>query len=194
MATAATTLWSVGVVRTYVGITGGDTSKDSILERIANGVTAFIERDTRRKFVTRSKTEIRDGDGGKCLFLYEYPVVSITSINIVRTPEGVEELIPPANYTQNLEQGKLYFHQDRLNRGCGNLTIVYSHGYGAQDAATLPADIVEAGLQLCKLLFTQETVGAAGQAQVTIGAHTISINPSWPKEIRDTIEHWRRPY
>ena len=195
MATHATCLWTTATVRAHVGITdAGDTTKDAILERIANGVTAFMERYTRRMFVTRSRTETRDGDGSKILFLDYFPVTALTSVKIVRSPEGTQETVAASSYTQNLDIGKVYLHSDVLNKGVGNVEVVYSTGYGAQGATTLPLDINEIGLQLVKMLFTEETVGAAGQSSITIGAHTISINPSWPKQIKDTLEHWRRAY
>lgn len=195
MATLATTLWTVATVRTYVGITDADTSKDTALERIANGVTAFIERHTRRLFVTRSVTESRDGDGSKILYLYNYPLTAFTSLKVLRSPtDSAMETVATADYEVNLKTGKVWLHADRLTRGVGNVEAVYSTGYGAQGATTLPPDIVDIGLQLCKMQFVEETIGAAGQASITIGAHTISINPSWPKQIKDTLDNWRRPY
>lgn len=209
LTTGATTLWSLGVVREWMGISdAGDNSQDAALVRLADWVSAGIERYTRRKFVTRAIVEVRDGDGGgsvfnreysaggKVLFLREFPVGAFTSLTIRRSPtdpDSMIETVSSAYYNVNLATGKVWLHSDRLSYGVGNVTATYTAGYGAKDAATLPQDIVGAGLELVKLLYTEKTQGSIAATAINVGAHTFMIKPDWPKQIKMTLDDWRRP-
>jgi len=196
MATAATTLWKLETVQTWVGITDvADQSANPVLEALANATTEMIERETRRKFVTRTLTEVQDGDGSQRLFLRYYPVTVFTSLKVRRSPTDTAfETVAAVDYQVNLEQGKVWLHSDRLNRGVANVEAIYSVGYGAQGAATLPQDIVVMGLELVKLLYQEKTTGSIGASSISIGSNTFMIKPDWPKQIKQTLDNWRRPY
>lgn len=193
IATKSTTLWSLATVKSWLKVTEND--HDQLIINLADAATEFIERDTRRYFVTRTVTEERNGDGSRILFLYHYPVLSLTSITMLRWPtDATTEVMDVTDYVFNATTGKVWSHSDYFNRGVGNITIVYSTGYGAQDANTLPSDIMVAGLELVKLLFLEQTTGIIGVQSINIGSNSFMLRPEWPKQIKDTIERWRRPF
>lgn len=196
MAVAAITLWTLATVRAWVGITDvTDVSQDAVLEDVADAVTVFIERYTRRKFVTRTVTEVQDGDGSKVLFLRELPVTVFTSLKVRRSPTDANfETIATTDYRVSLDMSKVWLHSDRLNKGVANVEAVYSHGYGAQGNAALPQDIVVMGLELVKLIHVEKTQGSIGASSINIGGASFLIKPEWPKQIKQTLDDWRRPY
>ena len=174
--------------------TGPETSEDVVLSRLADGATALIERYTRRKFVTRTLTEIRDGDGSKLLWLREIPVVTFTSLTVLRSPtDATAETVSADDYEVNKAIGKVWLHSDQLNKGVGNVTAVYTAGLGTQDAAALPQDVMAAGLELVKLLYTEKDAGMVAAQSINIGPHTFMLRPEWPKQIKQTLDDWRRP-
>lgn len=192
--TKATTLWSLSAVKHAVGMTDqADQTQDRGLIEIANGVSQMIERVTKRRYVTREYTEVRDGDGSRVLMLDNFPVVALTSIAILRSPtDASPETVTASYYVVNLKTGKIHFHSDKLSKGVGNVTVVYTAGYGVQDADTLPADIYSVGLDIVKLMWNERTQGVVGASSVSIGNHSYIIKPEWPKQIKQVLDSWAR--
>lgn len=182
-------------MRSWVGITdAGDTSQDAVLERIADAVSEFIERYTRRKFVTRAVTEYHDGDGSRKLFLKFYPVTTFTSLKIRRSPTDTNlETVSTNDYRCDNDRGIVHVHSDVLTYGVNNVEAVYSVGYGAQDANTLPSDVVLAGLDLIKVIYNEKAHGAQNVQSFSLGNSNFLLKPNWPQHIKDTLDAWRRP-
>ena len=174
--------------------TGPETSEDEDLTKLADGASELIERYTRRKYVTRSVTEIRDGDGGQVLFLDHYPVVVFTSLTVLRSPNDTVETIATTSYNVAKDRSRVWLHSDRLSKGNGNVTATYTAGYGAQGSTDLPQAIFSMGLELVKLLYQEKTQGAINAQSIDIGGQTFVIKPLWPKQILQTLNDWRRPY
>lgn len=193
VATRPTTLWSLEVVRAAVKET--DTGHDEDLVRLADGLSALLERETRRTFVTRTVTEVRSGDGGHRLYLDRRPVVAITSVAVRRYPaDEAPEVIASERYRFEPDTGLLDLWDDRLTKGVGNVTVTYQAGYGAQGAATLPADVVLAGLELLTHVWDQAKAGGLAAQTVTL-ANGASFVPRerWPLHVQRVIDAWTAP-
>ena len=187
MATAATTLWALATVKSSIG--AKTTGKDTLIEQIANGVTALIERKRRRKFVTRTLAEDRDGDGSNLIYLHELPVVTVTSVTIKRTPDGTAEVIASTDYDVHKPTGRIRLRSTTFTRGFANVSIGYDTGYGAQDALSEEvSDVYQAGLDLVKLIFDEVTTGAVAASSINIGPASFLVKPSWPKHVRAMLE------
>lgn len=194
MATATNTLFTLAQVRTWVGITdAADTSQDAVLERIADGVSAFWERETKRIFVSRTVTEIVDGNGGRKLYLRHFPVTSFTSLSVRRSPTDTSaETLDTSYYRCRLDMGVVDVHSTRLNVGVGNVTAVYVAGYGAQGAAGLPQDVFRAQLDMVKLIYDEKSQNAVSASSINLGGMNFMLKPSWPAHITKTLEGWQR--
>lgn len=191
IATRATTLWSLDVVKAALRETG-DSSHDEAIVRLADGISALLERETRRWFVTREVVETRNGDGGHELYLYRRPIVTVTSVAVRRWPTDAQaEVIIAANYRLDAAMGLLDVWNDVLTRGVGNVIVTYDAGYGAQDAPTLPADIHMAGLDLVKHVWDQDKAGGLAAQTVTL-ANGASFVPRerWPLHVQRAIDDW----
>lgn len=200
MATRATTLWSLDTVRDW--LRKGETlptTLDARIEQIADAASEFLEAETGWKFVTRTLTEIYNGDGSRLLFLRNGPIDSITSLTILRDEDDASpETIASSAFHVDKERRllRLKTHKDAVDpftRGFQNVTAVYVVGYGAQDSADLPADIVRAGLDLVKFGWTKYMSDGVAASQVTIGPGNLFFREDLPIEIQGVISRWRLP-
>ncbi len=193
-ATHATTLFGLAAVRAAVREVDADATRDAELVRLANGISALIERETRRIFVTRAFTEVRDGDGGHQLFLYQRPITTFTSLTIRRWPtDTTPETITSDRYQVNLETGLVHLWADTLTRGVANVTAAYSAGYGAQDGTTLPLDLYQAGLDLVAHVWQQAKAGGLAAQTVTMAnGQTFVPRERWPLHVQRAIDDWTR--
>jgi len=192
--TKATTLWSLATIKGYLGIAADETAKDQVLSLIGDGVSELLERELQRLFVTRTLVEVHNGHGGHLLYLRQYPVVSLTSITVLRSPGDVApEVMDPTDYMLNAQVGLVHAFNDRFTRGVGNVTVTYSAGHGVQDAATLPSDAVQIGLDLVKLVFDERDTGVIAASTVSVGSANVVLKPDWPKHILLFLKTARRP-
>ena len=153
MATKATTLFSLAVVRAYIPIESSNTKHDDALTKIADGVSERIESWTGRRFVTRNLTEYYEGRNRPNLQLRTFPVQSITTLKIRLTTSDTYVLVPAEDYDTDLRLGIVYLKNtvpglslDVFPNEFKAVEVVYSAGWAAQDAAGLPQDIYQAGL------------------------------------------------
>lgn len=188
-ATKSTTLFSLDSVKTWLGVSTPD--KDAILVQMADAVSEFVEIRTGRFFVTRSITEVQDGNGTTLQYLRRYPVVTVTSLTIQRDPFLAVETIANTSWRFAPERGALYLINDVFSKGFQNIAISYQVGYGAQDALTLPQDLVEAAKEIVKLVWMEYGGNAIANATMVFGGTSITVRPDWPKQIKDTLANWR---
>ncbi len=166
---------TVAEVKTYLGITG--TGEDDNLTTIVASVNAFIPQYTNRTFdLTTYTAELYDGPGHAALHLKNYPIVSISLIE-VETVE-VEERTDVGEigyYIKDLSSGIIY-NNNLWDRGRGNTEVTYVAGYA--DADALPADLKHACLELAS--FFRNMKGKSGVASESLGSYSYSLmnNPS----------------
>lgn len=185
MATRVTTLWVLATVKTHLGVT--TTDKDTDIEKCADLVTEFIERVHQRQYVNRDRTEVRDGDGRRTLLLDHLPVNSVTSVTIKRSPYDTAETIAAADRDTDTERGIIRLRDTTYTVGFQNVTVVYNHGRGAQDAATLPADVYWGGLDMVKFVLDQKWNGAVWASSINVGGASVMLKVDWPLPIKELL-------
>jgi uncharacterized phiE125 gp8 family phage protein len=190
--TKTTTLVSLATLKTWLGVTTNDA--DEKLALLADAATELIERDTGVQFVTRAYTEVHDGAGQQVLLLKYWPITTVTSLSITAAPGETPEAIDSADRTTDAANGRIYLHDRVVPCGFQNVEVVYSAGYGAKDAATLPPDVVHTAVDLVKLLRQETEANALLAGSQTFGAGlTFTVRPTWPIHITNTLKAWRRP-
>lgn len=193
--TRSDTIWSLATVKSALGVTVS--TEDARLIRIADGVSALLERETNRWYVARARTEVQDGPGGRVMFLQRFPVVTFTSVTVLRYPsDAATEVLDPTRYNVNKQTGRVWAHNDILNRGNGNITFVYTPGYGAKDdsgVGGILADAWDVGLGIVRFLFDEERTGAKGATQVHVGNQTYIVKPDWPLYIKLGLKNLKAP-
>lgn len=186
-ATRSTTIVSLAALKAWMAAGGlSDATDDARLVRAADGASEQFEAAVARSFVTRSVTETVNGTGRNVLSLRRRPVTAMTSVAI----DGVA--IDSSEYAVDAELGLLWLKTRTFTGGVQNVVVAYSAGYGAQDAATLPADVVQAVLDLAKAAYDALSAGATAVNSVSVGNQTFILTPEdWPKSTKLAVRHWR---
>ena len=194
MATRATTLISLARAHDWLGIPDATTDHDKRIEWVANAASELIERKTGIYFVTRALTEVQDGDGTNRLHVDRFPMTTLTTLTIKETQDGAAQTIASGDRDVDLERGIIQLRTTAavtvFTKLFQNVTVGYSTGYGAQDATTLPEDIMLACLDILKLVWDEYTSGAIAASSVSVGPGSLVIKPEWPMHIRDTLRSW----
>lgn len=191
MATKATTMFSLDAVKAYLAVTGA--GSDDLLTRVADAASERVEAYTSRLFVTRSVTEVVDGTGRSSLRLRHFPVVAVQEVKLryslldawTSVDVAIETVLDPRG-------GLLYLTGLHFPKGPLSTTVTYTAGFGAQDAATLPADVVQAGLELAKYIYDRKTSGATMASQITMGPTSASIIPDMPADVKAALAAHRK--
>jgi hypothetical protein len=167
-------LTTVAKVKTYLGISVS--TDDTLLERLINFATDFIEEYCQRRFFKTIYEEIYDGDGfDGVLYLNQYPVTEIIKIeqndgttdnpNWTRLNEGED-------YEKYLNEGKIYFYNQV--KGKRNYKITYEAGY-----TIIPHDLEGLCQRLVGRLYEKRQ--SEGHASEGLGP----VNITWGKFIDD---------
>lgn len=190
--TAAKTPWSLeDIKKTFATKV---TSEDDRLVRIADGVATLLEKETGRYFVSRARTEIQNGSGSNRMWLEKFPLLSLTSVTIMRYPTEAVATMLATDYNVNLVDGCVWAHNDVFQRGNANVTFVYAPGVGAKSGDDLKGhDVWSLGLDLIRIMFDEERTGAKGSTGVNIGAMQYFVKPSWPDHIKMAIRNLKAP-
>jgi uncharacterized phiE125 gp8 family phage protein len=189
--TRATTLFSLDVVRAYVG--ASDASKDDVLIQLADAVSERVEAYTARSFVSRTAIETLDGDGSGRLFLASFPIVSMTSLTIRESPGDttVTDLVEGTDYDVDDHIGVVQLRFRSFTKGFQNIVATYVTGHGAKDAATIPADVYQAALDYVKLEWQQYGANAIAATSVSLGPSTFLLKPGLPWGIKQVLDQWQ---
>lgn len=169
-------------VKTYLGISG--TTYDTLIDSLVKSVSSSIERYCKRKFERDTYTEYFDTDGEKYLFLDNFPVASITSIQY---SNGVWSNITWLDVNDDdyllSENGKIAFAYHLPSRE-KYLKIVYLGGFLVDFANetddtkhTLPFDLTQIATEMVAQTYNLRTTGGV-QSESTEGQSITYKNDS----------------
>jgi uncharacterized phiE125 gp8 family phage protein len=192
--TRVTSLMSLTRLKTWLQVS--DASDDARLAQIGDAVSARIEQYCNRIFVAQTLTETHDGDGSRRLLLNEYPVVFVSSIAVKATPaSSFVTLSQGVDFDLDTSRGRVQLRgtsSASFPVGFQNVLVTYLAGFGPQDDLALPADIYQAALDYCKLVWQELTSGAIAATQINAGNATFILKPSMPWSIKQTLDAWVR--
>jgi hypothetical protein len=158
---------------------------------IADAVSERVENETSRSFVTRTLTETRNGNGKRAMRLRMFPVIAMTSLSVTDTPGGTPHaLVLNTDYDLDARKGEVRLRAGVFTRGFQNVSAGYSAGFGAQDSATLPADIYQAALDYVKFTYQRLSSDAVVASSINIGPSSVMVLPGIPKDIQRVIDQW----
>jgi hypothetical protein len=144
---STTKLIGLADLKALLGITDG--ANDALLGNIIQRGSDAIARFCNRVFAQRTIQETLPGPGGQLLKLKFAPITTLTSITLDGTTvdSDIYTLTEPDAGIVFCEAGWAYTGH------AYSYTATYTHGYNLPDMAgtdTLPADIQQAALELCK--------------------------------------------
>ncbi len=189
MATAATSLFSLSVLKTWCGVSGS--TDDAVLALIGDAVSERIEAHTSRVWVTRTISEYYDGPRGcdaSKLRLRWFPVVSLAEVKYRFTLLDDWTVLDSDEWVADPRLGYLYLTGLSFPSGPMAISITGDFGYGAQDSAGVQAlDVYQAGLSWARALYAgwRNNVPAGGDVQVGDRSFRAAEMPADVKTILD---------
>jgi hypothetical protein len=146
-APSTTKLIALADLKALLGIS--DSANDALLGNIIQRGSDAIARFCNRVFAQRTIIETLPGPGGQLLKLKFSPVVTLTSIAL----DG--ETVDSDTYVLTEPEAGIVFRESywAYTGHKYSYTATYTHGYNLPDisgADTLPHDIQQAALELCK--------------------------------------------
>jgi Phage gp6-like head-tail connector protein len=144
---STTKLIALADLKALLGITDG--ANDALLGNIIQRGSDAIARFCNRVFAQRTIIETLPGPGGQLLKLKFSPIVTLTSITL----DG--ETVDSSTYTLTEPEAGIVFREAgwAYTGHKYSYTATYVHGYNLPDMTgtdTLPYDIQQAALELCK--------------------------------------------
>jgi hypothetical protein len=177
-------LTTVANVKEYLDIDSGDTTFDSLIDRLIKAASMQIESYCNCDFQTKDYSEDYDGSASDILFLSHVPIVSVTSLSIG------DEAVDAADF-------KVYGEYLRLvarlfTSGKLNVSVEYSAGYFDPQTESPPDDLEDACIQLTAFKFSLR--GADGFKQRHVNQITYSYaDLAIPLSAAIILDKYRRP-
>lgn len=159
-------LTDLATVKALLGIT--DNTQDSLLELLINACTDYIERYCGRRFKAPASdvTEYYTGTGRPLLSTYNYPIITITSIN-ERTGVNSFVTVPSSEYYHDANAGLIYLSNLTIKDPMG-YKIVYKAGY-----TTIPNDLNQACAQMVVREYNQRA-GSGDVQSESLGEYSVT--------------------
>lgn len=140
-------------VKVRLGIADGTTTWDTLIERLINSATDWLERKTKRRFKETTYTsQVHHGGDGRmtCIYLRQFPVTTLSAAQYRAgtpdVPAWTDFQASEYELLQDEEPRRVRVYQ-RVPRGQNNLRFTYTAGYKidfANETAsthTLPFDV-----------------------------------------------------
>lgn len=142
MAVVSWALTDLEGVKRFIGISISDTTHNVLLQRLIDSASSYIEKATDRLLLARDfdkdvaadrENTWYNGDGSAVLFLRQYPVNSISAVEIngsALAAAGITDYYGSTGYALFERQGKLYY-ANGFTIGIQNIRVSYNAGYAA---------------------------------------------------------------
>jgi hypothetical protein len=182
-------------VRAYLStIEATDQAHDTLLARLIASASLEFERKIGWSVLAAPYTDLRDGDGGRTLWLAHAPVprqappppVTIADDGVKVDGVVLPKRADPAGSGWVADGGRVRLVGYAFARGTANVEIAYTCGY-----TVIPADIEQAVIEAVVLLFQRRKSGAANAMSLAGG----TVDFRGPNEMfahaQDTVARYR---
>ncbi len=187
-------LATLSQLKSHLGIPQADTSKDTVLDFLLEGVSGSIETMTSRRFELQSHSLKLSGDGFDSLVLPHYPIH--VENDVVMITELTLDGVAIALTTLDIEaDGAILYRKAGVwNLGRRNIEITYSAGYklahteevGNTDAATVPAELQLATVRIAARVYERKT--AEGVSSVSPASFTVNYKDYIDPDVKAMID------
>lgn len=170
--------------KTYLWVTWTD--QDALLTLLLEGASAKINSYVGRTLEASDYTEYKDGNWQLSFVLDNYPVNTITSVelNTWDFETATREAVSGTNYHIDTENGEVNF-LERLNRGFGNYKVTYNGWY-----ETIPSDIQMACMDLVGYKLNTRSSGWIKSESVAGDSISYWLE-MWESTILSSLNHYR---
>ncbi len=164
----ASALTTRQAVLDYLELSSVTTAQATVMDRMINGVTAWVQNETGRKFKKKAASDmgsynptdtpddaIYDGNGTQYLFLNQYPVATVATLQTVHSiVDGIKDssTINSDNYRLNKRDGIITLVAGVFNERSQNVEVNFRAGFG-----TIPADLQLAAEELVAIQWRKKS-------------------------------------
>jgi len=190
---SAIALVSMDQLKELLKITGS--AEDTIVANTINRASELAATYCGRRFVVETYTEFYDGKGKKEMLLRNYPINSVTSLNvdIERDFDSDTDIDVSADVMIDKKAGilRLWNDESTFAKGRGNVKVVYSAGYTA--GTNVPYDLQDAVLMICmhfyKRIYQDQRIGLQSE---TIGDRNLTYRGTEiPVKARKILDYYK---
>lgn len=184
----------------YCNVT--DNSLDRRMEKLVNSVTDMAQDLMQRKILTRAYTdEVYDGLGGLVLFLDNWPVTTLTKVEVLTGYTNLADTWEewhPANATATVEgrhKNSIWFRAVALPKGKRNVRVTYTAGYSKDGVGVqrVPQDLKTAVLETIMDWFKKPDQQIARIQSVSFSGQTVTyLNETFPKTAIAVFDRYTR--
>jgi len=175
-------------LKEYLGLSGLTAVQETLIERIIDSATEYIENYCQRRFQKTTYTqEVYDGMGSEFLQLNQYPVDSSEAVSLGRRASAGNEddwsSIDSDNYFVHYESGLLeYVKGSKFTSAPRKYRVTYTAGFTFDNSSTFLTD-TEAGdvemamWRICASAWNRRK-GDPNVKQESIGDYSVSYTSS----------------
>lgn len=158
-------------------------------EDLINSASQKISTFCKRNFLSQAYVnEYYNGDGGRDLFLKQYPVTALTRVaNYDPYTDSEYEYTENTDFIVEDAEGGILHRKSGWNKGTKNFRVSYTAGYTADN---LPDDLKTACAMLCGRKFTQKGTDGVKSLRISDYAVTFSEQDISP-EVDEILSNYR---
>lgn len=168
-------LTTLSSVKAYLKL-GNESTDDALLNELIKACSTAIENYCQRKFGVDTYEEEYDGSGKPFLLLQNYPVTSITSVEVD------EQVIDTGEYKVRKNNGML-FRKGIWPQGVMNITVIYSAGLDE-----VPSDVELACKVFVKSFFNTDVANFS----TTFGEGFVFRADSMPAQVKMLLQPYKK--
>lgn len=182
---------TVAQLKTYLKIVTSD--KDAFLQTCIDRAVADVENYCNRKFTSGSYTQYSNGDNSNELFIKNYPVNSVTSLewfdgfdewnDILDSPDVPADSLFIISDINKIKLIKGYF----FTNGCNNIKVVYTAGWASGMAVD---DIKAVLLEIASTHYRN----SADSGDAILGKSSVNLNSAASESATyvDLTDNWKK--
>ena len=199
-------------LKDFLDISDDTATTNSVLDRLVNLATDWIENYCGRRFQRGSYTEYYDGEGSQELLMRNYPIISGETFTLSMRSAGNNEdswtSIDSEDYYIDYQAGLIKFPTAALGgrgrlfiRGAQNYRVLFTSGYYVPsdalyvegNTASLPGDLEYIAWKLCGAAWSQRR-GDPSVAEERLGYYSVKFKEAAmeSQEVVDVLDKYSR--
>lgn len=173
-------------LKEWLSIPSTTTTSDALLTRLLNAATAFMDTYMGRDgLLSAARTETRSGTGHKRLMTRHWPVTAVAAVTVNGEAIPVSSSWDATGYTHDADS--IVLRNRVFDKGDLNVSLSYTAGYAA-----VPADIVQACIELAGLKFRTRDTSASGWVSKSLAGETVSFSQKdMSSSVKTTLDEYK---
>jgi len=187
MALNANALTTLNQFKLQIDLSAAITNLDTRLEMYINAASQVIESYCNRSFKQMTHTEFQHGARSNIILLAQWPITSVTEVNIDQDKLfGASTIIPATQYSISDRNTSLSVSM-KTPGGQNNVKIVYVAGY-----ANIPSDLELACIWAAEWFYHGQKRQDMGRTSVSKGDESVGVLSAMPEMILELLQNYKR--